>query len=52
VDSSWDWADSGKRAKYYSLTRKGRKELSVEREKWEKFARAMGLVLNPAGEES
>jgi hypothetical protein len=36
----------GKRARFYSLTSQGKKELSVEQIKWETFARAMGLVLS------
>lgn len=51
ITASWERSDMGKRAKYYSLTARGRKELSAERTKWETFARAMGLVLNPADQE-
>jgi PadR family transcriptional regulator PadR len=51
VAASWELSDKGKRAKYYRLTNAGRKQLSAERTKWETFARAMGLVLKPAGEE-
>lgn len=51
IEASWEQSDRGKRAKYYHLTRRGRKELAVARTKWEMFARAMGLVLKPAGEE-
>jgi len=45
VEASWDLSDKGKRARYYKLTRKGRKQLSSERSKWDAFARAMGLIL-------
>jgi PadR family transcriptional regulator PadR len=51
IAASWERSDLGKRAKYYALTARGRKELSAERAKWETFARAMGLVLNPAEQE-
>ena len=51
IAASWELSDKGKRAKYYRLTNAGRKQLSAERTKWETFARAMGLVLKPAGEE-
>jgi transcriptional regulator len=51
IAASWELSDKGKRAKYYRLTTAGRKQLSAERTKWETFARAMGLVLKPAGEE-
>lgn len=52
IDSSWEKSDKGKRAKYYRLTASGKKHLVAERRKWETFARAMGLVLKPAGEEA
>jgi transcriptional regulator len=51
ITASWRLSEMGKRAKYYSLTNRGRKELVAERTKWEKFSRAMGLVLNPPGQE-
>lgn len=47
VVASWETSDLGKRAKYYTLTRLGRKELVEQRSRWETFARAMGLVLDP-----
>jgi len=46
--SSWEQSDKGKRAKYYRLTARGKKQLSAEKSKWEQFSRAMNLVLEPA----
>ena len=51
IAASWEWSDLGKRAKYYRLTRRGRKELAAEHSKWETFSRAMGLVLKPIAQE-
>jgi PadR family transcriptional regulator PadR len=51
IEASWEQSDLGKRARYYRLTRKGRKQLASEQSKWEAFARAMGLVLTPLPEE-
>ena len=51
IAASWDLSDKGKRARFYKLTPQGRKQLASERSKWESFARAMGLVLNPIDEE-
>ena len=48
IDASWELSDKGKRARFYRLTRLGRKQLVAERSKWESFSRAMGLILNPA----
>ena len=48
IEASWQRSEQGKRAKYYRLTTRGRRELIAERDRWEAFARAMGLVLRPA----
>ena len=47
IETSWELSDKGKRARYYKLTREGRKQLSSERSKWDAFARAIGLILTP-----
>lgn len=47
ISADWELSEKGKRAKYYRLTAKGRKQLTAEQTKWETFSRAMGLVLNP-----
>ena len=44
IEASWGLSDNGKRARYYKLTREGRKQLSSERSKWNAFARAIGLI--------
>lgn len=49
IAASWETSDKGKRAKYYKLTPSGRKQLAAEHSKWTAFARAVGLILNPAG---
>src|SRR5215831_19401136 len=51
IAASWDLSSKGKRARFYRLTRLGRKQLVAERSKWEAFSRAMGLVVNPADQE-
>ena len=51
IAADWELAETGKRAKYYRLTAKGRKQLQAEQAKWETFSRAMGLVLSPLHEE-
>jgi transcriptional regulator len=43
-------SENNRRAKYYRLTAKGRKQLHVEITRWEKLARAIGRILKPAGE--
>ena len=51
IAASWEISEKGKRARYYRLTVSGRKQLVLERSKWEAFSRAMGLVLNPVDQE-
>src|SRR5258706_11183523 len=44
VEASWGLSDKGKRARYYKLTREGRKQLSGERSRWDALSRAVGLI--------
>ena len=50
IDASWELSEKGKRARYYRISPKGRKQLVSEQSKWDAFARAMGLLLRPADE--
>src|SRR3954452_22867409 len=47
ITAEWDKSEKGKRARYYRITPKGRKQLASENSKWEAFVRAMGSLLNP-----
>ncbi len=47
ISAEWELSDKGKRAKFYSLTRTGRKQLAAELSKWEQFSLAIGRVLKP-----
>jgi PadR family transcriptional regulator PadR len=51
IAASWDLSSKGKRARFYRLTPKGRKQLVAEQSRWATFSRAMGLIVNPAGQE-
>ncbi len=44
-------SENNRRAKFYRLTAKGRKQLTIETTKWEKLARAIAGILRPAGQE-
>jgi PadR family transcriptional regulator PadR len=51
IAATWELSDKGKRARFYRLTPLGRKKLASEQSKWQAFARAMGLILNPVDQE-
>src|SRR5437899_6355392 len=57
IKRGWITAEEGtsennRRAKYYRLTAKGRKQLTVETNKWDKLARAIACILRPAARDS
>ena len=45
IKSSWGESENNRRAKYYALTRAGRKYLEKEQAQWERLSAAIGLVL-------
>jgi transcriptional regulator len=44
-------SENNRRAKYYRLTAKGRKQLEIETSRWEKLARAIARILRPTAQE-
>ncbi|SRR5579871_192424 len=51
IDSAWGTSEHNRRARFYRLTRKGRKKLSAETSKWEKVVRAVSGVLRARKEQ-
>lgn len=47
IDAEWGLSDKGKRAKFYELTRSGRKQLAIEQSKWDELSAAVARVLRP-----
>src|ERR1039457_3020481 len=45
VTGQWKASDNNRRARYYQLTAAGRKQLAAERATWERFSRALSLIL-------
>jgi transcriptional regulator len=41
-------SENNRRAKYYRLTAKGRRQLEIETSKWDRLAQAIGRILRPA----
>ncbi len=48
ISAEWRESDTGRRARYYSLTRFGRQQLKVELESYDRVSRAIARVLQPA----
>jgi transcriptional regulator len=48
IRAKWGTSDNNRRAKYYELTRSGRKQLEAESESWRKLSAAVGQVLDMA----
>jgi len=43
--ADWQETETGREAKFYRLTRKGRKQLDAEAASWERLTEAIGLIL-------
>jgi PadR family transcriptional regulator PadR len=48
IKSEWGISETGRRAKFYSLTRNGRKQIEQEIENWERIAATMARFLAPS----
>ena len=48
ITSSWGESENKRRAKFYALTRAGKKYLEQEQASWERLSAAIGLVLKAA----
>jgi len=46
ISSEWKVTENNRRAKYYSLTPAGKKQLEEEKQEWERFAGVMSRMLN------
>ena len=51
IRSKWGVSENNRRARFYSLTRAGQKQLAAETENWERIAAVMGRVLASEGED-
>ena len=47
IRARWGVSDNNRKAKFYSLTEAGRKQLQAETENWERVAGVIGRVLHP-----
>ena len=51
IVSEWGVSDNNRRARFYKLTRAGRKKLVAETSRWEDMVRAVSGILRPPGAE-
>jgi PadR family transcriptional regulator, regulatory protein PadR len=49
IAAEWGTSDNNRRAKYYSITRSGRKQLAEDAAHWQRLTRVMGRVLATGG---
>lgn len=45
VQGKWATTENNRRARFYELTARGRKQLAAEHARWEDFSKALGLIL-------
>jgi PadR family transcriptional regulator PadR len=45
IDSEWGVSENNRRARFYRLTARGRKQLELETDSWRRFTEAVSLVL-------
>jgi len=48
IDASWKTSENNRLAKYYELTRRGRKQLADEKENWLRLSAAVGRIVGEA----
>ncbi|WP_238525677.1 MULTISPECIES: PadR family transcriptional regulator [Acidobacterium] len=49
IAASWGQSENNRRARFYRLTPRGRRQLEVERENWERVTGAVALIVNFSG---
>ncbi|HKC47923.1 MAG TPA: PadR family transcriptional regulator [Gemmatimonadales bacterium] len=49
IASTWGASDNNRRAKFYELTRAGRKQLDTETDAWKRLTRAVELIMDMEG---
>ena len=52
LEADWQFSDTGRAAKFYRLTRKGRAQLARETASWHRLSEAIGLILQTSKSEA
>jgi PadR family transcriptional regulator PadR len=52
ISSKWGTSENNRRARFYAITRAGKKQLAAESENWERISDIIARFLKPSGETS
>ena len=52
ISAKWGVSENNRKARFYSLTPKGRSQLAVKTSRWRRLSRAIGLILGPEDQEA
>jgi PadR family transcriptional regulator len=50
ISASWGVSDNNRKAKFYAITKAGRRQLAAETENWQRIAGVIGRLLRLAGQ--
>jgi PadR family transcriptional regulator, regulatory protein PadR len=50
ISAAWGTSENNRKAKFYSITKRGEKQLEIETENWERISGVIGRVLQLEGE--
>jgi PadR family transcriptional regulator PadR len=50
ISAKWGVSENNRKARFYTLTPKGREQLVAKTSEWQRLTRAMGLILDSSGE--
>ena len=48
LDAEWGYTENNRKAKYYKLTALGKRQLTAELSKWERYTEAVGMIVGAA----
>jgi len=52
IAAKWGISENNRKARFYTLTAKGRPELTAKADQWNRLTKAMNLILSPAAKEA
>jgi transcriptional regulator len=52
ISGNWGVSENNRKARFYSLTKRGRAQLAEKASQWRRLTRAVGLILGPGEQEA